>query len=674
MGPFNFNLVSKFKPAGDQPAAIEKLLCGLERKRRHQVLLGVTGSGKTFTMANVIATVRKPTLVISPNKILAAQLYAEFKQFFPRNAVEYFISYYDFYQPEAYVPQSDTYIEKDASINEHIDQLRLKATSSLMEREDVIIVASVSCIYGLGSPKDYKEMCLYLEKGRMKSREDILKELVAIHYERNDIALSPGKFRVKGETIEIFPAYLQSVLRVQLFGDEIEKLVEVHPLTGAQIQVKEKVYVYPARHFVTTQPTIEKALTLIEDELQEQLAKFRAQGKLLEAERLMQRTRYDLEMLKETGFCHGIENYSRPLSGRKAGERPYCLIDFFPQDFLVMIDESHVTVPQIRAMYEGDRARKQVLVDYGFRLPSALDNRPLKFVEFESLVKETVYLSATPGPYELQMAKGEVVEQVIRPTGLIDPEVVIHPIEGQIPHLMARIEERVKKKERVLITTLTKKLAEDLAEYLSQKKILVRYLHSGIVALKRIEIIKDLRKGTFDVLVGINLLREGLDLPEVGLVAILDADKEGFLRSETTLIQICGRAARNVNGSVILYADYKTGSMQRALGEMSRRRIKQLEYNKKNHITPRTVIKAVQELEEFQLKAKGQGLVLVRDNLLKGVTQAALPNLMRDIERQMREAADTLDFETAALLRDQLYELRDMAAHKKLGKLSLTKK
>lgn len=666
-----FKLVSQFKPAGDQPQAVGHLLRTIQEGRRDQVLLGVTGSGKTFTMANVIAALHRPTLVISPNKILAAQLYAEFKQFFPENAVEYFISYYDYYQPEAYVPQSDVYIEKDASINDHIDRLRLKATSSLLERRDVIIVASVSCIYGLGSPKDYKELCVLVERGKIKSRELILQELVAIHYERNDLDFSRGKFRVRGETVEIFPAYLETALRVQLLGDEIEKITEIHPLTGEKIREKEKIYIYPARHFVTTRPTLERALTGIEKELKEQLAVFRRQGKLLEAQRIEQRTRYDMEMMRETGFCHGIENYSRHLSGRQPGERPSCLLDYYPDDFLVFIDESHVTVPQIGGMYEGDRSRKQTLVDYGFRLPSALDNRPLKFPEFESLVNQILYVSATPGPYELKRSQGEVVEQVIRPTGLVDPEVIIHPIKGQIDHLISEIEKRAKKKERVLVTTLTKRLAEDLAEFLSEKKLKVRYLHSEIQALERIEILKQLRKGAFDVLVGINLLREGLDIPEVSLVAVLDADKEGFLRSETSLIQICGRAARNVNGQVILYADFKTGSMKRAISEMDRRRKKQLEYNRKNHLTPKTIVKAVQELEEFQYKAKTQGLSLVREGSIQYASKGNLPNLMKEIETQMKQAADQLDFETAALLRDQLFEMREMSAHKKLGKVPL---
>ncbi|MBI3012229.1 MAG: excinuclease ABC subunit UvrB [Elusimicrobia bacterium] len=663
-----FKLRTMFKPAGDQPQAIANLIQGLHGNARHQTLLGVTGSGKTFTMANVIAAMNRPTLVISPNKILAAQLYSEFKQFFPENAVEYFISYYDYYQPEAYVPQSDTYIEKDASINDHIDRLRLKATSSLLERNDVIIVASVSCIYGLGSPKDYKELCVSLEKGRSKSRETILQELVSIHYERNDVDFSRGKFRARGDTVEIFPAYLETALRIDLFGDEIERITEIHPLTGEKIREKDKVYVYPARHFVTTRPTIELALGQIEEELRERVEYFRKEEKFLEAQRLLQRTRYDMEMMKETGFCHGIENYSRHLSGRAAGERPDCLLDYFPKDFLLLIDESHVTVPQIGGMYEGDRSRKQTLVDFGFRLPSALDNRPLKFPEFESLVSRAIYTSATPGNYELRNSQGSVVEQVIRPTGLVDPEVIIHPIAGQIEHLLREIEARIQQKERVLVTTLTKRLSEDLSEFFSQKKMRVQYLHSDIDALKRVEIIKNLRKGNVDVLVGINLLREGLDLPEVSLVAILDADKEGFLRSETTLIQICGRAARNVKGKVIFYADTITGSMRRALSEMSRRRQKQVEYNQKHGITPKTIVKAVQELEEFQHKAKTEGMSLLREQTARLLTSEKLPDMILEIESQMKQSAENLDFETAAVLRDQLYELREMAAQGKTGR------
>jgi excinuclease ABC subunit B len=661
-----FQIVSEFKPAGDQVQAIKDLTAGLNAGRKHQVLLGVTGSGKTFTMANVIANIGKPTLIMSPNKTLAAQLYAEFKEFFPHNAVEYFISYYDYYQPEAYVPTSDTYIEKDSSVNDHIDRLRLKATSSLMERNDVIIVASVSCIYGLGSPEEYKNQCVGLSVGQKKPQKELLSELIATHYQRNEIEFSRGKFRVKGDTIEIFPAYLDTALRVEMFGDEVERIYQIQPLTGAVLAEKERVYVYPARHFVTAPPTLQKALANIEKEMNDQVRYFISKNKLLEAQRIEQRTRYDLEMLRNMGFCNGIENYSRPLSGRQPGERPACLIDYFPKDFLLMIDESHVTIPQIGGMYEGDRSRKQTLVDFGFRLPSALDNRPAKFPEFETLIGQAIYVSATPSAYELGKAKGEIVEQVIRPTGLVDPEVVIHPSKGQIEDLISRVRGRIEKKERILVTTLTKRTAEDLTEYLNEKGIKVRYMHSDIDALERIEIIQNLRKGTFDVLVGINLLREGLDLPEVSLVAILDADKEGFLRSETTLIQICGRAARNVGGSVVLYADTITGSMKRAMDEMSRRRKKQLAYNKKHNITPKTIVKAVKDLEEFQNEARTHNLSTFlgrEESELKNPKM--LPTILKDLEKQMRAAAEVLDFETAAAIRDKINEIRQMRAKTK---------
>ncbi len=656
-----FEVVSKFKPAGDQVQAIQDLTESIRANKPYNVLLGVTGSGKTFTMANVIKNIGKPTLVMSPNKTLAAQLYAEFKSFFPKNAVEYFISYYDYYQPEAYVPQSDTFIEKDASINEHIDRLRLKATSSLMEREDVIIVASVSCIYGLGSPSEYKRLGVFLEAGTTKSNRALLDELIAIHYTRNEMEFSPGKFRVRGDTIEIFPAYLETALRVEFFGDEIEKIREIHPVTGYVLSEKDKAYIYPAKHFVTTRPTIDKALVEIGAELESQLKVFKSKGKLLEAQRLEQRTRYDMEMLRELGFCNGIENYSRPLSGRKPGERPDCLLDYFPNDFLVVVDESHVTIPQIGGMYEGDRSRKQTLVDFGFRLPCALDNRPLKFPEFEAMVKQTVFVSATPGKYELAKAKGEIVEQVIRPTGLVDPDVAIRPTKGQLQDLMDRMNKHIAKKHRVLITTLTKKSAEDLTDYLTEQKFRVRYMHSDIDALERIEIIQKLRKAEFDILVGINLLREGLDLPEVSLVAVLDADKEGFLRSETTLIQVCGRAARNVEGEVVLYADVMTGSMKRALDEMDRRRKKQTAYNVKNNISPKSIVKAVEDLEEFQVKAKEQGIASAYSaEALRVTDRKSLSTALKELEKQMRDAADVLDFELAAILRDRISELKKM--------------
>jgi len=667
----SFKLTTDFKLSGDQPNAVRELVSGLKSKKPHQVLLGVTGSGKTFTMCNIISKVNRPALIISPNKILAAQLYAEIKSLFPLNTVEYFISYYDYYQPEAYVPQSDTYIEKDADINDQIDRLRLKATSSLLERRDVIIVASVSCIYGLGSPKNYKELCVYLEKGMKRPREQILRELVQIHYQRDEMDFSRGKFRAKGDTVEIFPAYLESAFRVELYDDKIEKIVEINPLTGKKIQDKEKIFIYPARHFVTTEPTLEKALGTIQTELKERLEVLRGKNKLLEAQRLEQRTNFDIEMMRETGACHGIENYSRHLSDRLPGERPDCLLDYFPPDFLVFIDESHVTVPQIGAMYEGDRSRKQTLVDYGFRLPSALDNRPLKFSEFEKIVRQTIYLSATPGPFELNKTKGEIVEQVIRPTGLLDPDVVIHPIKGQLNHLIKEIQSRIEKKERVLVTTLTKRLSEDLTDYLNEKKFKVRYMHSDIVALERIQIIKSFRKGIFDVLVGINLLREGLDIPEVSLVAILDADKEGFLRSETTLIQICGRAARNVNGKVVLYADFETGSMKRALSEMNRRREKQLKYNIENKLTPKTIIKAISELDEFQVKAKKEGLALLNSTPTQRLTAKNLPNIIELLDKKMRDSADNLDFETAAAIRDQIFEIKEMSAQKKMREIKI---
>lgn len=662
----SFQLASSFKPSGDQPAAIAELVKGVRAGDRHQVLLGVTGSGKTFTAANLITQVQKPTLVLSPNKILAAQLYAEFKQFFPENAVEYFISYYDYYQPEAYVPSSDTYIEKDSSVNDHIDRLRLKATSSLLERSDVIIVASVSCIYGLGSPENYKALCVGLERGKTFPRRELLQSLINIHYERNEVEFSRGKFRVKGDTIEIFPAYLETALRLQMWGDEIEKIVEIHPVTGKAIREKERVYIYPARHFVSTRPQLEEAVKAIRQELADQVALFQSQGKLLEAQRIDQRTRFDMEMMLQMGFCNGIENYSRHLTGRQPGERPACLIDYFPKDFLLLIDESHVSLPQVNGMYAGDRSRKQTLVDYGFRLPSALDNRPLKFAEFEALVPQTVYISATPGPYELTKSQGVVVEQVIRPTGLVDPAVDIRPTEGQVEDLIREIEATAKKEERILVTTLTKRMAEDLTDFFLRKNLRVRYLHSEIDALKRIDIIQDLRKGHFDTLVGINLLREGLDLPEVSLVAVMDADKEGFLRSETTLIQVCGRAARNVNGRVILYADRRTGSMDRALKEMERRRAKQLSYNAEHHITPQTIRKSVEDLEEFQVQAYGTHVSrLFIDETEPLLHPEKLPGLIRDMETQMTEAADNLQFELAAALRDKINEIRQMTLQKK---------
>ncbi|MBU2568039.1 MAG: excinuclease ABC subunit UvrB, partial [Elusimicrobia bacterium] len=576
--------------------------------------------------------------------------------------------YYDYYQPEAYIPQTDTYIEKDASINEHIDRLRLRATSSLLERKDVIVIASVSCIYNIGSPSDFREMCVFLEKGRTKSRQLLLQELVQIRYERNDIELSRGKFRARGEVVEIWPAYLETVTRVEFAGDEIERLTETNPVTGRVITGKDRVYIYPASHFVVARPKFEEAVVLIESELEERVKYFRKKGAILEAQRLEMRTRYDMEMMRETGFCHGIENYSRHLAGRRAGERPGCLIDYFPDDFLTVIDESHVTVPQLYGMYAGDRSRKQTLVDFGFRLPSAMDNRPLRFEEFESLMGLVLYVSATPGEYELKKAKGVIVEQIIRPTGLVDPAVTVKPTAGQIDDLVDEIEKCVGRKQRVLVTTLTKRMAEDLSEYLSQKGLRVRYIHSEIDTLTRVEILKDLRKGNFDCLVGINLLREGLDIPEVALVAVLDADKEGFLRSETTLVQICGRAARNIDGKVIFYADNVTGSMKRALSEMNRRRKMQSDYNKKNKITPRSIVKSIREFEEFQYKAKKESLWLIKDDgaeySASALARKNLPVFIKEIEKKMKEAADALDFEVAAIYRDKIFALKEMTAQK----------
>ena len=680
-----FKVEAPFTPTGDQPTAIQSLTEGIERGEWAQVLLGATGTGKTFTMAKVIEAVQKPTLIIAHNKTLAAQLCSEFKSFFPNNAVEYFVSYYDFYQPEAYIPSSDTYIEKDASINDEIDKLRHSATMSLFERRDVIIVASVSCIYGLGDPEDYSDLVLSLRLGQTKSRDEILSKLVDIQYTRNDMNFIRGTFRVQGDTIEIFPAaYSERAIRVELFGDEIDRLVEVDALTGEVIAERKHVAVYPASHYVTTKDKMRIAVERIEAELDEQLAKLKAADRLLEAQRLEQRTRYDIEMMQEMGYCSGIENYSRHMSERKAGEAPYTLIDYFPDDFLIMVDESHVTIPQIRAMYNGDRARKESLIEYGFRLPSALDNRPLKFDEFVERINQIVYVSATPGPYEMEV-ETNIAEQIIRPTGLLDPSIEIRPIKGQMDDLLGEIHKRAAKNERVLVTTLTKKMAEDLTEFLKEMGVRVRYLHSDIVTIERAEIIRDLRAGVFDVLVGINLLREGLDMPEVSLVAILDADKEGFLRSDTAMIQTIGRAARNVNGHVIMYADRITGSMQRAIDETDRRRAVQEAYNIEHHITPKSVTKDVKELIELtkieeDLVTDGKGLspkkgkkksaaagmdhgheIYAQDVAtikVAEITAEELYNKIEEFDRQMKAAAKQLEFEKAAKLRDQLGELR----------------
>ena len=661
-----FKLVSNFKPSGEQPMAIDKLYNNLISGKNSQVLLGVTGSGKTFVMANLIERLQRPALIISPNKILAAQLYSEFKSFFPENAVEYFISYYDYYQPEAYIPATDTYIEKDSSVNDHIDRLRLKATTSILERNDVIVVASVSSIYNLGAPDEYQNMCVKISVGQKISIDNLLRELISIHYERNEIDFFRGKFKVKGDTVEIFPAYLETALKVEFFGDEIEEIKEFDPISGKILNKKEVCYIYPAKHFVTSNDKLKIAIKNIEAELNERVAVLKSEGKLLEAQRLLQRTKYDMEMLQETGFCNGVENYSRHLSLRPAGSRPTTLIDYFlsnpkTSDFLLIADESHITLPQIRGMYEGDRSRKQTLVNFGFRLPSALDNRPLKFDEFESIIKQSVMVSATPGKYELEKAKNDIVELVIRPTGLVDPEIIIRPIDGQIQDMIKEIKKVVAKKQRVLITTLTKRMSEDLTSYLKDQGFLVEYMHSEIESLKRIEIIRDLRLGKFDILVGINLLREGLDLPEVTLVVILDADKEGFLRSEQTLIQTCGRAARNVDGKVIFYADKITGSMDRALTEMRRRRNKQLEYNKIHKITPKTIIKAIANLEEFQEKVKDEKLTVLSEEIdEKYITTKNIDSILKSLEKQMKEAADNLDFESATLFRDRIREINSM--------------
>lgn len=652
-----FELVSDYTPQGDQPEAIRQLVEGIKSGKKHQTLLGATGTGKTFTISNVIKEVNKPTLVIAHNKTLAGQLYSEFKEFFPNNAVEYFVSYYDYYQPEAYVPQTDTYIEKDASINDEIDKLRHSATSALFERNDVIIIASVSCIYGLGSPEEYRELVLSLRVGMEIDRNALLRKLVDIQYERNDIDFHRGTFRVRGDVVEIFPASRdEHCLRVEFFGDEIDRIREVDALTGEILGDREHVAIYPASHYVTREEIMKKAIANIEQELEERLQELRDEGKLLEAQRLEQRTKYDLEMMREMGFCSGIENYSRHLALRPPGATPYTLLDYFPDDFLIVVDESHVTIPQIRGMYNGDQARKKVLVDHGFRLPSALDNRPLKFEEFEERINQIVYVSATPGPYELEHCP-TMVEQIIRPTGLLDPIIDVRPIKGQIDDLMNEIQDRIEKDERVLVTTLTKRMAEDLTDYLKDVGIKVQYLHSEIKTLERMEIIRDLRLGKFDVLVGINLLREGLDIPEVSLVAILDADKEGFLRSERSLIQTIGRAARNANGRVIMYADNITDSMEKAISETRRRREIQVKYNEEHGITPKTIKKAVHDVIKATIAAEEQEEYTIADKYGK-MSKKEREKVIAKLEQEMKEAAKALDFEKAAELRDIVFELK----------------
>ena len=674
----DFRLHALYQPTGDQPEAITQLVAGLHRGDRHQVLLGATGTGKTFTIANVVTQVQRPTLVMAHNKTLAAQLYAEFKGFFPENAVEYFVSYYDYYQPEAYVPKHDLYIEKETDINEEIERLRLSTTASVLSRRDVLVVASVSSIYGIGSPEAYGRVVLNLEVGAVYRRSAILRQLVESHYERNDLELKPGAFRVRGDTLEIMPAYQEHGLRLGFFGDELERIAEFDPLTGELLVERETASIYPAKHFITEDEKLEAALAGIEAELAERLEDLRSRERLLEAQRLEQRTRYDLEMLREVGYCSGIENYSRHLDQRPPGSPPWTLIDYFPPDYLLVIDESHMTIPQIRGMYGGDRTRKEILIEYGFRLPSALDNRPLSFDEFTARSGQVVYTSATPGPYELEKASQAVsprragapspsgiVEQIIRPTGLLDPQVEVRPVEGQIDNLIGEIKKRVERGQRALVTTLTKRMAEDLSDYLRELGVKVHYLHSEVETIERVEILRDLRLGIYDVVVGINLLREGLDLPEVSLVAILDADKEGFLRSDTALIQTIGRAARHVEGTVIMYADTVTESMARAIEETNRRRAKQLAYNQARGIEPVSIVKAVRDLTD-QIAARA---VAEKRADYKALTPAQLPRdglskLIKELEKQMRAAAEALEFEKAATLRDQIYELRDALAEK----------
>lgn len=653
-----FEVVSEYKPKGDQPVAIEELSKGIVEGHKHQTLLGVTGSGKTYTMAKIIEQVQKPTLVMAHNKTLAAQLCSEFKEFFPNNVVEYFVSYYDYYQPEAYIPSTDTYIEKDSSVNEEIDKLRHSATAALLERRDVIIVASVSCIYGLGDPEDYTDLMLSLRVGMQKDRDEIIRKLVDIQYERNEIDFRRGRFRARGDVLEIFPANSsEKVLRVEFFGDEVERITEVDFLTGEIIGTREHIAVFPASHYATTRAKMEKAMVTIEKELEERLEQLKMEGKLLEAQRLEQRTRYDLEMMSEIGFCQGIENYSRHISGRESGSAPFTLMDYFPEDYLLFIDESHVTVSQVGAMYNGDRSRKESLVEFGFRLPSAFDNRPLKFFEWEQRVNQVIYVSATPAAYEKEHST-KIVEQIIRPTGLIDPEIIVRPVKGQIDDLIGEINSRTEKKQRVLVTTLTKKMAEDLTDYMKELDIKVKYLHSDVATFERMEIIRDLRLGVFDVLIGINLLREGLDLPEVTLVAILDADKEGFLRSETSLIQTIGRAARNSEGKVIMYADNITGSMQRAISETNRRRQIQMDFNREHGIIPTTIQKSVRDLIEATKVAEEEEKYSSGKEKPNLMSVEELEKLISKLQKEMKQAASDLQFEQAAKLRDKIEELK----------------
>ncbi len=661
-----FELVSKFQPAGDQEQAIKKLTDGFEQGEKAQILEGATGTGKTFTMANVIAKLNKPTLVISHNKTLVGQLYGEFKEFFPKNAVDYFVSYYDYYQPEAYVPQSDTYIEKDSSINDEIDQLRHKTTSDLMSRNDVIVVASVSCIYGLGDPREYAASVVSLSEGQEISRDVLLRDLVNIQYDRNDIDFQRGRFRVRGDVVEIFPAgYSDHAFRIEFFGDEIDRIVEVDSLTGEVIGEREQVSIFPATHFVTNEQIMERALASIKDEMNIQVKKFEGEGKLLEAQRIKQRTTYDMEMMSEVGYTNGIENYSRHMEGRKAGQPPHTLLDFFPDDFLILIDESHATMPELKAMYNGDRARKQTLIDYGFRLPSALDNRPLKLEEFEKHVNQIMYVSATPGDYELNQTDHKV-EQIIRPTGLLDPEIEVRPIKGQIDDLVGEVNKRIERNERVFVTTLTKKMAEDLTDYLKDLGIKVRYLHSDIKTLERLEIIRDLRLGKFDVLIGINLLREGIDVPEVSLVAILDADKEGFLRSTRPLVQTIGRAARNSNGKVIMYADSITDSMREAIDATERRRNLQMKFNKEHGITPKTIVKPIRDVISITKDSEDkENKESFADLNFDELTKKQKQNMIKTLTAQMQEAAKKLDFEEAANLRDAIMDLKKQVHEKK---------